>query len=76
MRAWAVWTRDFIRAFGWREYVRVVWIDTAEYRLRTWRCWLGHELGEEEEERELGWYVYSVWRSCQRPHCEYMKRVD
>lgn len=71
------WTRGFIRDFGVREYVRVVWIDAWKYRLMNWRCWFGHDLGPEEESYES--FVpmpYECWRYCQRPKCEYCERCD
>lgn len=64
------WTRGFIRDFGWREYVRVCWIDAWKYRLSNWRCWFGHALGPEENSYD-DIYLIDCWRYCERRNCEY-----
>jgi hypothetical protein len=70
------WTRHFIRDFGWKSYVRVVWVDSWVYRFQNWRCWFGHELGEIQWQYEDGYgYGYDAWRECERPHCTYSERV-
>ena len=72
------WTRGFIRDFGWGEYLRVCWRDVWIYRLRNWRCWFGHDLGEPKYEYtglETN-FGADAWIYCRRPRCEFCKRDD
>lgn len=75
LRFHLTWTRGFIRDFGWRSYIRTVWVDTWVYRFKNWRCWLGHDLGETQWSYEEH-YRYEGWRYCQRPRCEFCRRED
>lgn len=77
IRFHAKWTHEFIRDFGWKEYLRVVWRDAWIYRFKNWRCWFGHILGEAQwsydpAESALG---YDGWRYCERASCEYCEPV-
>lgn len=65
------WTRDFISAHGYGEYIQVVWIDTSIYRLKNWRCWFGHALGKTQWSYEWVGMRTEGWRNCERPRCEY-----